>query len=239
LGQQITPAVRGWLALQRARLAQRRHPELGEVSAYCFYATRLRFGQLAFDIGANHGAHTAMMLNRGARTVAVEPQASLAAQLAEHFPRAEVVTLAVSDRPGRAELYLFPESDEWASLDASWGDYATSAPTTAHDSEHVSVTTLDDLINQYGEPALVKIDTEGFDHRVLRGLSRPIRHILFEVHANRPSDASEALERLDELGCYEYRVSPQETWNYGEAKRPTEILADLPDWGSVYARRVR
>lgn len=233
----ITLAVRGWLALQRARVAQKRHPELGEVSAYCFYATRLRFGQVAFDIGANHGAHTAMMLNRGARVVAVEPQASLAAQLAERFPRAAVVAMAISDKPGQAQLYLFSESDEWASLDASWGNYAASVPATLDEHEDVSVTTLDDLINHYGEPALIKIDTEGFDHRVLRGLSRPIDHVLFEVHANRPADAAEALERLDELGRYEYRVSRHETWNYGGPKRPTEILADLPDWGSVYARR--
>jgi FkbM family methyltransferase len=193
--------------------------------------------KLALDIGANHGAHTAMMLNRGARVVAVEPQASLAAQLAERFPSAAVVAMAVSDQPGQAELHLFPESDEWASLDATWGDFAAPIRTTAIDSEHVFVTTLDHLIDQYGEPALVKIDTEGVDHRVLRGLSRPIQHILFEVHASRPNDASEALERLDELGRYEYRISPQETWRYGEPQRRIEILADLPDWGSVYARR--
>jgi hypothetical protein len=147
--------------------------------------------------------------------------------------------MAVSDKSGQAVLHLFRESDEWASLDASWGNYAAPVPATLDERERVLVTTLDDLINQYGEPALIKIDTEGFDHRVLRGLSRPIEHVLFEVHANRPKDAAEALERLDELGRYEYRISPRETWNYGEPKRPTEILANLPDWGSVYTRRVR
>jgi hypothetical protein len=147
--------------------------------------------------------------------------------------------MAASDKSGEAMLHLFRETDEWASLDASWGEYATSEPKMAHDSVRVTVTTLDDLINQYGKPALVKIDTEGFDHRVLRGLSQPIQHLLFEVHANRPNDAADALERLDELGHYEYRMSPQETWHYGEPKKRIEILAALPDWGSVYARRVQ
>src|SRR5437764_12320475 len=107
LRRDVTRAVRGWLALQRARLAQKRHPELGEVSAYCFYATRLRFGQVAFDVGANHGAHTAMMVNRGARVVALEPQAKLAAQLADRFPTATVLPVAASDHPGEAQLPLF------------------------------------------------------------------------------------------------------------------------------------
>jgi FkbM family methyltransferase len=233
----IAPALRGWFAFKRAQLARKRHPELGEISAYCFYSTRLRFGQVAFDVGANHGAHTAMMVNRGARVVALEPQAKLAAQLADRFPAATVLRVAVSDQPGEALLHLFRESDEWASLDASWGQAAGPVPTTAKSNEHVIVTTLDDLIDEYGEPALVKIDTEGFDHRVLRGLSRPIEHILFEVHAARADDAAEAFERLDELGNYEYRISPQETWRYGDPELPREIMADLPDWGSVYARR--
>lgn len=241
----LKPALRGWLALQRARLARARHPELGEISAYCFYATKLRFGQLAFDIGTNHGQHLAYMLKRGARVVAVEPQAQLAASLAKRFPAATVLHTAVSDEPGEAVLNLFRESDTWASLDANWG--AVAGPPIGYiagiaGSEHVSVTTLDHVIDEYGEPVLVKIDTEGFDHRVLRGLSRPIRHILFEVHNARQTEAAEALDRLEQLGHYEYRMVAYQDWNYSEPKRPREILAnlaELPDWGNVYARRTR
>src|SRR4051794_25345567 len=115
------PAVRGWLALQRARLAHKRHPDLGEISAYCFYATKLRFRDLAFDIGANRGAHTAQMVNRGARVVAIEPQARLAAHLAERLRSATVLRMAVSDEPGQAVLHHFREGDVFGSLDPRWG----------------------------------------------------------------------------------------------------------------------
>jgi len=212
--------MRGWLVLQRARLAHKRHPDLGEISAYCFYATKLHFQALAFDIGANRGAHTAPMINRGARVVAIEPQAKLAAQLTERFPAATVLAKAVSDEPGQAVLHRFRESDALASLDARWGGFEGERAPTREGSERVAVTTVDELIDEYGEPALVKIDAEGFDHRVLYGLSRPIEHILFEVHAARRGDAAEAFERLEKLGRYEYRVSPAETWGYCEAKRP-------------------
>jgi len=230
--------MRGWLALQRARLAHQRHPDLGEISAYCFYATKLRFRELAFDIGANRGAHTAQMLNRGARVVAIEPQARLAAHLTESLPAATVLPIAVSDEPGQAVLHHFREGEEFGSLDAGWGALEGEGALTREGSERVVVKTLDELIDEFGEPALVKIDAEGFDHRVLRGLSRPIEHILFEVHAARPADTAAALDRLEELGRYEYRISPAETWGYREAKRPDEVLADVPDWGSVYARRL-
>lgn len=245
LRRDLTDAVRGWLALQRARIARARHPELGEISPYCFYATKLRFRQLAFDIGTNHGQHLEYMLRRGAKVVAVEPQAQLAASLAERFPTATVLQAAVSDEPGEAMLHLFHESDEWASLDAAWGGVAGPPIGYVADfvrSERVLVTTLDHLIDEYGEPVLVKIDTEGFDHRVLRGLSRPIEHILFEVNHARLEEAAEALDRLEQLGRYEYRMVPYQTWNYSDPKRPREILAnlaELPDWGNVYARRIR
>lgn len=230
-------AVRGWLALQRARIAHHRHPDLGEISAFCFYATRLRFRDLAFDIGANRGAHTGHMLYRGATVVALEPQAKLAAQLTARFPAATVLGMAVSDEPGLAVLHRFRESDQWASLNADWGDYFGAAATPDAD-EEVPVTTLDLLIDKYGEPALVKIDTEGFDHRALRGLSRPLDQILFEVHAAARDDAAQAFDLLEALGDYEYKASPSESWLFGDSQRPEQILAKLPDWGSVYARHI-
>jgi FkbM family methyltransferase len=240
----IKPVVRGWLALQRARLARRRHPDLGEISAYCFYANRLRFRELAFDIGANHGAHTAQMLNRGARVVALEPQPRLAAELATRFPDAIVLPMAVSDKPGQAILHLAREADTLASLDVSW---AQDCACTWEDRKQVQVTTLDDLVSQYGEPTLVKIDTEGLDHRVLGGLSRPVDHILFELHATRPDAALQAFARLEELGRYQYHAAPLHTWLFRK-RQPEEILADVQASGDtrppggmreVYARRVQ
>ena len=240
--REIKPAVRGWLALQRARLAHKRHPDLGEISAYSFYATRLRFRDLAFDIGANAGEHTAQMLNRGARVIAVEPQASLAAQLAKRFPAATVLPIAVGDKPGTAMLHHAREGDHVASLDPSW-TANLPGPHTWEGTEQVNVTTLDDLIDKYGDPTVVKIDTEGFDHRVLRGLSRSIEHVLFEVNAALPHHAQEAFERLDALGHYEYygatfNASGGCSWLFREAKPPDEILAGLVPMGDVYAHRV-
>jgi FkbM family methyltransferase len=223
--------------LQRARLARRRHPELEEISAYCFYGSRLRFGDLVFDIGANHGQHTVEMLRRGARVVAVEPQAKLAHELSARFPTATVVQVAVSDRPGRATLRTFAETDEWASIDP---DILRMHPegVTATPSEEVAVTTLDQLIDDFGEPVLAKIDAEGVDHLVLLGLSRAIRHILFEVHESLPLEAAAAFRRLEELGSYGYRVSVGPSWQFAGQQRADDILARLPIWGNVYAQRV-
>jgi FkbM family methyltransferase len=230
----LRPAAGGWLALQRARLAHKRHPEMGEISGYCFYATKLRFGQLAFDVGANHGQHAVHMLRRGARVVAIEPQADLALELSTRFPRMIVLATAVSDAPGQGALHIPSESDDLASLDASWAEHC-EIPLTWKGTVQVPVTTLEALIEAYGQPALVKIDTEGFEHRVLRGLSRPVDQVLFEVHAALPDVAAEALQRLDELGRYAYSVAPLNSWQFRQTSRQ-QLLADLPIAADVYAR---
>ena len=55
---------------------------------------------------------------------------------------------------------------------ASGGEWADHAV--------VPVTTLDALIDRYGLPAFCKIDVEGFEEAVVRGLSRPIPSVSFE-----------------------------------------------------------
>jgi hypothetical protein len=43
----------------------------------------------------------------------------------------------------------------------------------------IRVSTFDDLIGKYGEPAFCKIDVEGYEAEVVRGLSKPLRTLSF------------------------------------------------------------
>jgi FkbM family methyltransferase len=224
--------------MQRGRLAQRRHPELGEVSGYCFFATKLRFGDLAFDIGANHGGAAQLMLRRGAKVVAVEPQPELASEISRRCPSATVLPVAISNEPGEATLYLARERDDVASLEASWSencDVAVTWDTTVQ----VPVTTLDEMMDRFGEPKLIKIDAEGIEDRVLQGLNRSIEHILFEIHSSIPDVATRAFEQLESLGHYQYSMMCLHNWEFARlGQRPEELLQDLPTMADVYARRV-
>lgn len=214
--------------LERARIAR-------GISVRGFYAQTLRPGELALDIGAMLGTHTAAMLGAGARVVAVEPQAGLARDLTARLPAATVLALGVTDRAGRARLLTSSDHAELSTLNPAWAaEHAGYAEWDGE--EEIRLTTVDDLIAEFGLPAFIKIDTEGLEDKVLAGLSQPVEQLLFEVHAPLPDVARRAFERLAALGSYEYRVMERQSWVFGPPLTAATILADLPSYGDVHAR---
>jgi hypothetical protein len=108
----------------------------------------------------------------------------------------------------------------------------------------VSVTTLDALIAQHGMPAFCKIDVEGAELDVLRGLSQAPPALSFEYIPALVETAVGCINRLDELGHYEYnwRVSEfprlrSPTWLHSQ-DMVTHLTRMAPDTqsGDVYAR---
>jgi hypothetical protein len=106
----------------------------------------------------------------------------------------------------------------------------------------VPVTTLDALIEAHGVPAFCKIDVEGFELEVLRGLSQPIAGLSFEHIPASVHIALGCMERLGQLGDYEYNYSPGETHRlqqeqWLDVREMSVMLQGLTRGsGDVYAR---
>jgi FkbM family methyltransferase len=175
-----------------------------------FYADFVSAGDLCFDIGANRGVKSEALLRVGARVVAVEPQPACAVELRErlgHFQDFVCVESAVGERPGTATLNV-SECDVLSSVDPNWfgqsGQWSASIP--------VKMTTLDGLIAEYGAPRYCKIDVEGFELAVLRGLSQRVPHLSFEFHIGADLNAATlaCLARLEHFGPYQASLSRQE-----------------------------
>jgi FkbM family methyltransferase len=175
-------------------------------------------GDLAFDVGANIGARTEIMLSLGAFAVAFEPQPQLAREVRArgNAKLLTVVESAVASEVGTAKLFL-TSSSGMASLVSDWRNEDDRGELV------VPVTTLNVEIAKYGIPAFCKIDVEGFEQEVLKGLSVPIRAISFEYHCdNRGLEMmASCIDLLMGLGKYEFNLTGTE-----EAK----LL--LPQWMS-------
>ena len=110
----------------------------------------------------------------------------------------------------------------------------------------VPVTTFDQLIDVYGEPAFCKIDVEGFEYQVLKGLSRPIKALSYEYTPENIGNAISCTERLAALGTFEFNYSVAETLTWAlptwisaaEIKSVLSKLANTDSGGDVYARLV-
>jgi FkbM family methyltransferase len=125
-------------------------------------------GELAFDIGANGGIVANMLAPNFTRVVAFEPAGESFAHLVESA--AENVTpdsRAVSEHAGDTRFDLrsiaigLGELVTGNSLDQSWGEAVGTRVVTA--------TTLDDLMDEYGVPDFIKVDTEGHELAVIQG----------------------------------------------------------------------
>ena len=218
------------------------------------YGPFIRPGDLCFDIGAHLGDRIRAWSNLGARVVALEPHPGLMHWLRRWYgkqPNIELLEEAVSAQPGTASLWmsrLTPSistiSDQWLTTGqqnrrfagARWEEQIT-----------VSVTSLDALIARYGKPVFCKIDVEGAELDVLRGLSEALPALSFEYIPAVIETALGCIDRLSQLGEYEYnwRVSEFPRLRSPVWLKPYEIAAQLKhlsrddNSGDVYARLIR
>jgi FkbM family methyltransferase len=209
-------------------------------------------GDLAFDVGANVGNRIHVWLHLGARVVALEPQPALFAFLQRRYGRDDRVSLvraAVGSAPGMADLHISPTNLTVSTLSSEWIDKVRQTQAFASvewvETIPVPVVTLDDLIDRHGRPAFCKIDVEGSEAQALRGLSRPIQALSFEYLPAARDEALACLQRLQELGEYEFNRAEGEGSRFvapgwTTAAEMTQELLRLPSSapsGDVYARR--
>lgn len=181
-----------------------------EVAFYRDLLKGFQAGDLFFDIGANYGQKTDIFLRIGARVLAVDPDEMNLEALRDKFLRyrrvAKQVTIvgkAVSDNSAVHKLWIDEPGSAKNTLSQKWVDTLRRDEARfghrlnfSHHKEVESIS-LEELMVAYGVPFFVKIDVEGHEPNVLRGLKRPVPYLSFEV--NLPEFRQEGLDCVDLL----------------------------------------
>jgi FkbM family methyltransferase len=214
-----------------------------------FYSSFVQKGDLVFDVGAHVGRHAEIFTDLGARVVSIEPNPSCCEQLRRLAKVRDVYVenCAAGDSPGKLKLRICEDSVISTVVEA-WYEGAKRSPIHQGaqwlESVEVDVVTLDRLAEQHGTPTFVKIDAEGYDDHVLKGMSFRPRALSFEYNRLLPQTAERCFETPALSSGYEFNFScgpdlkyVSENWMSGQelSKRLSDYAAE-EEYGDVFAR---
>lgn len=124
------------------------------------------------------------------QVIAFEPQPESVKEIRLRYkPYKSTLSIAqkvLGSNVGSANLYISPVSNK-SSLDSSW--ISVSKQSTLN----VEMTTLDKAISLYGKPHYCKLDVEGYELYVLKGLTCSIPLISFEYHLWRQEEIDKSI----------------------------------------------
>lgn len=190
-----------------------------------FYSQFVKQGDLCFDVGANKGNRTIIFLELGAKVVAIEPQKECYEYLQKKFgDKIELVTKGLGEKESTEKLYVSElsliSSFSKSHVDMMQEDRFKGA--NWDKTVEIQMTTLDNLINHFGVPDFCKIDVEGYEYDVLKGLSQPLKALSLEyIVPENTQVLVDCLTHLNKLGNIECNFS------YGES-----MQLNLPTWKS-------
>ena len=203
-------------------------------------------GDLVFDVGANRGNIAQGFVHAGARVVCIEPQPNLAAEIRHRFannPDVSIVEKGLGATRGSSRMSISSEADIVSTFADHW-KIGRFKNIVWDQQVEVQIITLDDLVAEFGIPKYCKIDVEGFEREVVRGLSSKIGVMSFEFTFEFIEHSMEVIEMLIRLGYRQFNVSVGDElefhWAewvpYYELLRALMQSSDSDLWGDIYAR---
>lgn len=135
---------------------------------------KVKPGMTVIDIGANLGYYTLMFadsVGKTGRVYAFEPDPDNFQLLQKNirlngFKNVVCINQAVANKIGSAQLFLCQEHK---------GSHSLYDPGEARNKIKVAVTTLDKFVGRKIKPNLVKLDTEGAEYLVFKGMDKMIK----------------------------------------------------------------
>ncbi len=177
-----TPVLKIWLLLR-----QDTRQELEKQKALYQSILQTSDSQLVFDVGAHEGFVTQLLTELGYKVLAIEPSQRNVAILQVRFrnnPDTTVLPVALSSQSGTHHFFESSTGFAFGTLSRKWKAIREeTVPNKKAYRKPVTIvtTTLDTLIAQYGVPAFIKIDVEGYEENVLRGLTQKVPLLSFEA----------------------------------------------------------
>lgn len=214
-----------------------------------FYSQFIKKDDLVFDVGANIGQRSFVFSKLCSKIIAIEPQPFCQRHLRSRFlysSKVIVVPCAIDVKEGIANFYQATNHTVSSMSEKFISKVSSSIFKDVSWNQTIEVKTipLDKLISQYGLPAFLKIDVEGYELNVLKSLSKPVKAISFEFTPSLIEETEKCVNRLCEIsGLYRFNFSLGEELNLQLQRNESQqdfrntlsALAKAGSFGDVYA----
>ena len=183
-------------------------------------------GDLYFDIGAHLGEKSKPFIEKKIRTIMVEPLPICVKTLKRLYSKNSIVKIipkGLGSKNTKKILSINKQMPTVSTFAKHWKSGRFSNLTWSEKTQ-IQITTLDTLIKKFGDPQYIKIDVEGYELNVLKGLSKKSGIISFEITSEFFSDAIKCLKHLKKLSYNSF------TFSIGEQKK---FFSDWSDYKTI------
>lgn len=188
----------------------------------------IKQGHLVFDIGANIGQYSlklSQVVGGNGKVIAFEPDKRTFSflQFNVHINRINNVECINSGIGSSSDVHSFYRDTTTGGRRGSFKKEFVGSNFEGQE-DVVEVVALDDLINKYGLPDFIKIDVEGYEIEVLKGLSHSLENTNFFIET-RTSTRSFVFNYFYEQGFRCFCLD----------KEPFEVheVSDIPDFANL------
>ena len=224
------------------------HQYLKEKRTKMLYKSLLKKEGLCFDIGANMGYKSTVLLSLKHPVVAFEPQENCFSSLLkikEKNSNFRINKLAIGAENNEQDL-LIGNHSEIATLSSKFKSYFTTNTTYWNQKKRVKVVTLNSQIEVYGIPEFCKIDVEGYEYEDLKNLNYKIPVIEFEFTGGFIKETIECIFKLETLGNYNfnYILNEKPEFIFKNWAASKEIITEIKSMniknlhGNIFAKLV-
>ncbi len=176
-----------------------------------FLGNFVKPNDVVFDVGANEGNRVEAFLQNNCKVIAVEPQQSCVNVLNKKFGSTITIEpIGLASVPGEMDMFI-SESSTLSTFSSEWKEKIENGRFKTvgwQKTVKVAISTLDNLIAKHGTPTFIKVDVEGYELEVFKGLTKSIPMLSFEYAV------PEQIENLQQCVDVLTAINSNTTYNY-------------------------
>jgi FkbM family methyltransferase len=215
--------------------------------------TILKENYLIFDVGCNIGKKTNEYLKYNTKVVGFEPQPKCVKQLMNYFKNSNSVIIEpIGLDIKKGDSFIYEAShDTISSMSEEFIDIVKKERFSGYNWGNkisINVDTLDNMIKKHGKPNYIKIDVEGYELNVLKGLTTPIDVISIEFTPELCQISIDCINYIETINgncIYNYGYREDKDFKFEKWISKDEILTYILsindykfEFGDIYIKKI-